>query len=143
MKSSPGPLDKRSMAPSGYSERSVASSVYHSEKIHLAKYQNILIERFRASLIQRGVRGFIGLRRQFRIIDINNNGALDFKEFEEAVKGFEIDVPDVDIRNAFKAFDLNQNGQVEYDEFAKVLIGPMNEYRTKLVEKAFDRIDVN
>jgi len=54
-----------------------------------------------------------------------------------------IDVPDVDIKNAYKAFDLNRNGQVEYDEFIKVVVGPLSKYRTNIVEKAFDSLDVN
>lgn len=52
-------------------------------------------------------------------------------------------MPDVDIKNAFKAFDLNKNGMIEYDEFIKVIVGPMNKYRTSIVEKAFDKLDIN
>jgi hypothetical protein len=50
-------------------------------------------------------------------------------------------VPEVDIKSTFKAFDLNKNG-LEYDDFTKSLIGPMNQYRTTYVEKAFDKLDI-
>ena len=51
-----------SQAPSMRSERSVTSSVYHSEKIQLAKYQNILVDRFKQKLLDRGIKGFVQLR---------------------------------------------------------------------------------
>lgn len=63
------------------SERSVASSVYHSEKIQLAKYQNILVDRFREKLMSRGVKGLVNLRKQFRLFDEDGSGALSYKEF--------------------------------------------------------------
>jgi Ca2+-binding EF-hand superfamily protein len=132
-----------SQAPSMRSERSVASSVFHTEKIQLAKYQTILVERFRQKIIERGLRALFNLRQQFRQIDEDGSGALSYSEFAGAIKAMGIDVPDIDVKNAFKAFDLNGNGQIEYDEFIKVIIGPMNKHRTSLVEKAFDKLDIN
>ena len=41
------------------------------------RYQSILLERFRTALQGRGSRGFIGLQRQFKIMDDNNSGTLD------------------------------------------------------------------
>ena len=32
---------------------------------------------------------------------------------------------------------------MEYDEFSKVLVGPMIPMRVRLVEKAFEHLDVN
>ena len=96
-----------------------------------------------AKIYPRGVRGLIGLRRQFKVMDSSGDGVLNYEEFAQAISDFQIFLSDVDIRNAFKAFDLNQNGAIEYDEFAKVLIGPMNNLRSQIVQKAFDRLDVN
>ncbi|CDW79898.1 ef hand family protein [Stylonychia lemnae] len=132
-----------SQAPSMRSERSVASSVFHTEKIQLAKYQTILVERFRSSIATKGIKGLIALRDKFRDQDSSNNGTLSFQCFNKVIKDMRFDVPEIDIKNAFKAFDINGEGQVFYDEFVKVLIGPMNKYRTSYVEKAFDKLDIN
>jgi Ca2+-binding EF-hand superfamily protein len=125
------------------SERSSTSSIYHSEKIPLAKFQTIYADRFKAKLSEKGLSTFLNLRKEFRILDENGNGSLSFQEFFSVIKKFKIDIPDVDIKNAFKAFDLNRNGEIEYDEFVKVLIGPMNQIRLSYVEKAFDRLDIH
>jgi hypothetical protein len=69
-----------------------------------------LVERFRQKIGEKGVLGMVGLRNRLRDYDENCSGALDYKEFEAAIKEFRIDVPDVDIKNAYKAFDLNRNG---------------------------------
>ena len=90
------------------------------------KFQSMLVERFRNKLKQRGGRGMIGLRRQFKIMDDNNSGTLDMYEFKKGIKDFQIDIPESDIDNLFKAFDLNGNGDVDFDEFIRVVVGPMN-----------------
>ena len=68
---------------------------------------------------------------------------MDYDSFRKAILQYRIDVPEVDIKNAYKAFDLTKDGRVEYDEVMKVIIGPMNKYRTTIVEKAFDKIDLH
>jgi Ca2+-binding EF-hand superfamily protein len=56
------------------SERSVTSSVYHSEKIQLAKYQSILVDRFKQKIMSNGIRGLIELRKKFRELDQDTLG---------------------------------------------------------------------
>ena len=107
------------------------------------KFQTMLVERFRNKLRTRGGRGFVGLRRQFKIMDDNNSGSLDQYEFKKAIKDFQVDVPDQDIDHLFKAFDHNGNGDIEFDEFIRIVVGPMNQFRTQLVVKAFNFIDAN
>lgn len=101
------------------------------------------MDRFKQKLGSRGIRGLINLRQQFRQLDEDCSGSLSFQEFTKAIKGMNIDVPEIDIKNAFKAFDLNNNGQIEYDEFVKVILGPMNKYRTSFAEKAFEKLDIH
>ena len=103
----------------------------------------MLVERFRNKLKARGGRGMIGLRRQFKIMDDNNSGTLDMYEFKKGIRDFQVDIPEADIENLFKAFDLNGNGDIDFDEFIRVVVGPMNQFRTQLVRKAFQKIDYN
>ena len=43
----------------------------------------------------------------------------------------------------FKGFDINGNGEIDFDEFLRVVVGPMNQFRTQLVKKAYQKIDIN
>ena len=85
----------------------------------------------------------IGLRRQFKIMDDNNSGSLDFYEFKKGIKDFQVDMEDKDIESLFKAFDLNGSGDIDFDEFIRIVVGPMNQFRTQLAIKAFKKIDFN
>jgi len=107
------------------------------------KFQTMLVERFRNKLRERGGRGMIGLRRQFKIMDDNNSGTLDQYEFKKGIKDFQVGIDDKDIDSLFKAFDINGNGDIDFDEFIRVVVGPMNQFRTQIVLKAFDKIDKN
>ena len=127
------------------------SSVYGDEtsyylghqysKNNASKSQLILIERFKKELEDRGGRGLIGLRRQFKIFDANNNGTLDFFEFKKAFEDYEVNVHPKDAENLFKSFDMNHDGKVQYGEFFNMLVGTLNKYRYELIEKAFHKLD--
>jgi hypothetical protein len=45
---------------------------------------------FRASLLTRGIRGFIGLKRQIKLIDSDNTGFLNVNEFLQAFDDLKI-----------------------------------------------------
>ena len=47
------------------------------------------------------------------------------------------------MRIAFVAFDRDNTGEIDYDEFVRSIRGEMNEFRQKIVQKAFDILDVN
>lgn len=106
-----------------------------------SKLQTILVERFREQLKSRGGRGLIGLKRQFKIMDDNGSGSLDINEFRKGIHDFQIDIDEKDIDGIFKAFDADGCGQISYDEFVRVVVGPMNQFRTQLVQKVFNKID--
>ena len=68
------------------------------------------MERLRDKLKARGIRGLIGLRRQFKLMDNDGSGNLDLPEFRRAVRDFQIDIDEKDIDGLFKAFDLDGSG---------------------------------
>lgn len=76
-------------------------------------------------------------------MDDNGSGTLDMQEFTKAIRDFQVDIDGKDIENLFKAFDLNRNGDIDFDEFIRMVIGPMNQFRTNLVVKAYKKIDYN
>jgi calcyphosin len=87
------------------------------------------IEKLRSRLATRGARGFIGMQRQFRIIDDDNSGNIDINEFKKAVRDFKIDLNENEIQLVFSAFDRDGSGAIDYDEFVRGVRGAMNGFR--------------
>jgi Ca2+-binding EF-hand superfamily protein len=100
-----------------------------------------VLEKFRQKLMSRGGRGIIGLSRQFKIFDDNNNKTLEFDEFSKACKDFKIELSPSEIRLLFGIFDRDNQGTIDYDEFLRAIKGQMNDRRKKIVLKAFEKID--
>lgn len=104
---------------------------------------NELLDNLRNKLASRGARGFIGLARQFKIMDDDNSRTLEYPEFSKAMKDFRVDLPEDAVRRLFAYFDADRNGFVDYEEFTHRLRGPMNEFRKGLVSTAFGKLDKN
>lgn len=51
----------------------------------------------RRKLAARGARGFIGMQKQFKIMDDDRSGTIDMNEFRKAVKDFRLDINENDI----------------------------------------------
>ena len=52
------------------------------------KQNEITIDRFRRKILKRGAKGLIGLKRQFKIMDSDGSGALDYGEFKKALDDY-------------------------------------------------------
>jgi hypothetical protein len=50
------------------------------------------MNKLRQRLASRGARGFIGMQKQFKIMDDDNSGNIDISEFRKAIKDFRIDL---------------------------------------------------
>jgi calcyphosin len=74
-------------------------------------------------------------------MDDNGNGTLELEEFRKGMRDFQIDIDDKDIDGLFKAFDIDHSGSISYDDFTRVVVGPMNQFRTQLVTKVYQKID--
>ena len=102
------------------------------------------MQRLRSALIARGVRGLIGLKRQFKIMDTDGNGCIDLAEFQQAVDDLKVsNVCDNDLKRLFNLFDADNNNEIDIHEFVSTLIGPLNGTRQRLVREAFERLDSN
>jgi Ca2+-binding EF-hand superfamily protein len=100
-----------------------------------------LMNNMRNKLASRGARGFIGLSRQFKIMDDNNSKTLDYPEFSKAIRDFRIDISEEDARRLFMYMDADRNGCVEYEEFVHRIRGDMNDFRKGIVQQAFRKLD--
>jgi len=77
--------------------------------------------------MKRGVKGLIGLKRQFKIMDTDGSGALDYNEFKRALDDYKVGASDEEARNLFNIFDRNKDGTIVFDEFIFSLVGELND----------------
>lgn len=94
-----------------------------------AKSPEQLAEELRAKLVTRGARGFIGLQRQFKIMDDNNSRSLDKYEFTKAMTDYMLGFSEGEIQRLFAYFDFDRSGLIEFDEFIRAIRGPLNPSR--------------
>jgi len=106
-----------------------------------AKSPEQLAEELRAKLCTRGARGFIGLQRQFKIMDDNNSRSLDKYEFTKAMTDYMLGFSEGEIQRLFAYFDFDRSGLIEFDEFIRAIRGPMNQGRKAIVAQAFAKLD--
>ena len=106
------------------------------------KLQQILNE-VREKLAKRGMRGFIGIQRQFRVMDEDNDGYLMYPEFLKAMKDFRLGLNDSTILAIFNEFDQDKNSKLDITEFNHAMVGRMNSDRRHLVNQVFDKLDLN
>jgi Ca2+-binding EF-hand superfamily protein len=100
-----------------------------------------LLKRIRDKLATRGTKGFIGIQRQFKIMDDDGDHSISFSEFSKAMKQYKIELSDPEARAVFEDFDEDGDGTVSIDEFIRELRGEMNDFRKGLVMKAFNILD--
>lgn len=106
-----------------------------------AKSPEELADTLRGKLCTRGARGFIGLQRQFKIMDDNNSRSLDKYEFTKAMTDYMLGFSEGEIQKLFAYFDFDRSGLIEFDEFIRAIRGPMNENRKSIVALAYDKLD--
>lgn len=89
----------------------------------------------------RGARGILGISRQFRIADDNNDKTLSMQEFTKCIRDFRVDISPEEIRQLFEFLDRDGNGSIDYNEFLYGVRGSMNSFRKTIVLQAFDKMD--
>ena len=87
----------------------------------------------RDKLVSRGARGFIGLQRQFKIMDDNGSKSLDKYEFTKAVNDYQLGFTNPEIQKLFAYFDVDNSGEIDFTEFVRAIRGEMNMTRKKKV----------
>merc|ERR1719191_757651 len=78
-----------------------------------------LAEALRQKLVSRGARGFIGLQRQFKIMDDNNSRSLDKYEFTKAITDYMLGFTEGEMQALFSYFDVDNSGLIDFDEFVR------------------------
>jgi len=99
------------------------------------------IGKIQERLLQRAARGYIGLQRQFKIMDDDGDRELSYNEFAKALKDFKINLTEEEARATFSEFDVDGSGRISIDEFIRGVRGEMNSFRADLVKRAFAILD--
>lgn len=119
------PLEKPKAAPTFASKREL----------------ELALERFKANIIQRGTRGIIGLKRQFKILDDNNDGTLDINDFQNGLDDYKVEITGKDLETIYYAYNIPGTQSVDYVRLLKDIVGDLSEFRAAKVELAWRKID--
>lgn len=103
--------------------------IVEQPQIKAPKFLQYHIQRITQKCIQRGERGLFGLKKLFKTFDFNNNGTIEYNEFQKALKDFKLDLEEADIQTLFGCFDSDKNGVISIDEFMNNILGELNPNR--------------
>ena len=115
--------------------RNMESEKWSTEEHHYPSHD---LGWVRNQLLKRGAGDLIGIARQFRILDKDDNGRIDRNEFKEITKLLGSDQWD---ESLFEQFDTDGSNSISYEEFIRALRGSMNRKRAIVVMDVFTSID--
>lgn len=95
----------------------------------------------RGRLVARSTRGLLGLARQFKALDEDCSGVLEFNEFVGAVRDYRVTLQDEEATLLFQSIDQDGSGGIDYKEFLNAVRGPLDPFRKELVAEAFSKLD--
>ena len=94
----------------------------------------------KSALMTRGIRGFIGLQRIFRNLDLTGRKILNLADFKKAIKNARIDLSDTQTRQVFHFYDTDGTGTINFEFFLSALRRPLSAAQKKMVADAYSRI---
>ena len=74
-------------------------------------FDQVVLQRFRAQLANRGVRGIVGLGRAFRVMDQDGTGGLSVPEFTIGLNRAGVHASDADVTALFNYVDEDHSGE--------------------------------
>jgi len=101
-----------------------------------------LIKDIKAKILQRSAFGIRALARIFKAMDENGNRKLECDDFRWGLMDYGVSVTKEEAAEILTHFDKNGDGRVDFDEFLVTLRGDLNQTRTDVIRKAFDKLDV-
>ena len=95
----------------------------------------------RRKVFSRGPRSIMSLRRTFMLYDEDKTNQLTLAQFDKFINDYRLNIEEEDKKKIFKMFNKNNSESIDYNELIKGLIGTMNLFRARIVEKAFEKLD--
>ena len=79
------------------------------------------LRKLRDLLKHRGSSGILGMSKKFKILDDDQSGNIDFKEFSKCVFECGVVFPDAELKSLFALCDTDKSGTISYDEFIRLI----------------------
>jgi Ca2+-binding EF-hand superfamily protein len=80
----------------------------------------------------------------FKSMDRDHSRRIDYTEFKNGMKKLGLDdLSESEFRSLFAQFDITKDGKIDYHEFVSVLKPGLPPVRTKAIDDAFSKLDVN
>jgi|LauGreDrversion4_2_1035121.scaffolds.fasta_scaffold181190_3 Ca2+-binding EF-hand superfamily protein len=90
------------------------------------------------------MRGYIGLKRQFKLIDSEQSGYLSLNEFLQAFDDLKMtNLESGELQMIFENYDPTKTGHMQYRPFLNDLVTELPPQRLRLVQEAFKHLDTN
>ena len=84
------------------------------------------------------------LKKLFMAFDKDNNGQIDFKEFEQALMELKtLNLTQEEIQRLFKDIDIDRNGKIDYTEFIAATLQRRIFLKKEVLYDAFAALDTN
>eukprot|EP00322_Chrysochromulina_rotalis_P019186 CAMPEP_0115840642 /NCGR_PEP_ID=MMETSP0287-20121206/6877_1 /TAXON_ID=412157 /ORGANISM="Chrysochromulina rotalis, Strain UIO044" /LENGTH=402 /DNA_ID=CAMNT_0003294261 /DNA_START=20 /DNA_END=1228 /DNA_ORIENTATION=- len=102
---------------------------------------DIILERMRRTLKQRGAEGIKGLARNFRICDTGGSEMLNVEELGKCCNLCRLGLKPDEVNVLHSHVDVTGDGFVTFNEFVRAVRGRLSDQRRKLVVKCFEQLD--
>jgi len=114
---------------------------FHTRSIRNLPNVPVVVQNLQETMIRKsGPHALRKLRKTFSIYDQNEDQVLSKMELKELLFDFNASPSPDDFEVLFRHFDRNDSNTIEFAEFLHGLIGPISEFRRKLVAIAFAKL---
>jgi len=76
-------------------------------------------------------------------MDLKRDGTITLKDFIRTLKDYRIEITEQEIHLLLASYSKGLSAILNYNDFMKSLLGTMNEYRRKLVDRLYNCLDRN
>jgi Ca2+-binding EF-hand superfamily protein len=80
----------------------------------------------------------------FKSMDRDHSRKIDYSEFKQGLRNLGLtDLTESEIRTLFNEFDIKKDGKIDFKEFVTVLKPPLSSARLQVINRAFEKLDIN
>lgn len=102
-----------------------------------------LAETFQQHILGRGIGALKQLSCVFRRMDIDYSKKICLEELEKGTESYGFCLSRQELSQLFSALDKDNNGLIDFKEFMDLLTPPMKPARVRVINEAFNKLDIN
>ena len=96
------------------------------------------LDKLKNTLILRGSHSIFSFQRKLSFYDMYHQGQIFFKNFENIIQAYAMNISPEEIKIIFDLFDKEKTGSINYNELIQTIIGEVNPKRKLLIQKIFE-----